>query len=763
MTYVKENHWTTLLVEARSNDFRYAGWLQTAPVRLLGMPHAVVFRRDDQLDGKHARKLGLSFLMPRWVKEVPLELSRPDSIRADASTLAILQKLEPHQMLIPVLGNRAADYNSWSRLLAMIPTSGDTDPQSLERQRYYRLVQAQDPLKQIPPLSPHPLTWTTISHILWDDLEPDRLNDAQQQAMVDWLHWGGQLIVMGGAGRSLESLRQSFLDPYLPADLSGVNAELAAGDFEALSEAHPAPNKPLPEEVLTPPRYRPVRLEDRIRPPPGRSVFLTGLEPKPGATVLPLGDPGQHVLGVEWSVGRGRVLMLGVRLTEKPWTDWPGLDTFVRRVVLRRPEEPHAQGSRFVVLSGPELNWIRYVARDLHAPDVSSGPSESPLPRVAGGRQQPGFSTGELPLPTEPVGAWLDGATLPKRAREALQEASGLTIPGRDLVLKVVLAYVLALVPLNWMVCRLVFRRRELAWAFTPLLALGFAVLVERSAAYDLGFETACDEIDLLELQGSYPRAHVSRFVSLTATGRESFTISYPVSSWALALPQNMANALTGADVSQSVWQSFPEPQLSEFPVQPRSLAMIRAEQMLDLPGGVELTGQEGNTRRVVNHTDLELRDAVVVDVAAGRRYSLGTIAPGASPRSARPHRPRRRRKSRAHRRRSGPPTPGSTRSRSSKSYRPIRGTVPTSDPSGAWWPGAQAPSRARRSARRWTVIAVSAWWSCTWTTGRRRASTWSRTMRRWPPGSCRPHRRPIDDDRGDPLHQALRRFRRGR
>ena len=34
--------------------------------------------------------------------------------------------------------------------------------------------------------------------------------------MLDWLHWGGQLIISGP--ESLEALRDSFLADYLPAE-----------------------------------------------------------------------------------------------------------------------------------------------------------------------------------------------------------------------------------------------------------------------------------------------------------------------------------------------------------------------------------------------------------------------------------------------------------------------------------------------------------------------------------------------------------------
>src|SRR5206468_3419930 len=86
---------------------------------------------------------------------------------------------------------------SWS-------TAGDRDPLAQDRNRYYRLVIPQEPEK--PVLSPHPLTWTTISHVIWDGLDPEVLNVGQQQAMLDWLHWGGQIIVAGGAASSFTAL-----------------------------------------------------------------------------------------------------------------------------------------------------------------------------------------------------------------------------------------------------------------------------------------------------------------------------------------------------------------------------------------------------------------------------------------------------------------------------------------------------------------------------------------------------------------------------
>ena len=73
-------------------------------------------------------------------------------------------------------------------------------------------------------------------------------------------------------------------------------------------------------------------------------------------------------------------------------------------------------------------------------------------------------------------------------------------------MLKVIVAYLLAVVPLNWLVCRFVFNRREWAWLVVPVVALCFAAGVERLAAHDMGYDTASDEVDLLEIHGEYPR-----------------------------------------------------------------------------------------------------------------------------------------------------------------------------------------------------------------------------------------------------------------
>ncbi len=384
LPYLKANHWSTLSLELRANYDDYAGMLQTAPVALQGMPQEIVYRREARLVKEQRMHPGLQIMLPSVPKEINVELIRPEAIRPDEVWQASLRVLEPHQMLILVLTKASNDaYARWARMNALTPSMLDRgDPLQVDRQRYYRLVLPLEPDQ--PPLSAHPLTWTTISHVVWDGMEPETLNPPQQQAMLDWLHWGGQLILVGGARPSFQALRDSFLAPYLPADPTGESALLGEAELAPLSVSYRPPvivdredlkpTYPAPEPVTEEDEH--YRGPDPIRPARNRPVFVAGLKPREGSSPIPMGEASGHLLGVERRVGRGRVLMLTVDLNDPALTAWAGLDTMIRRVVLRRPEEfrvpppswsdpTGGETPRESPLTGPELSWFRYLGRDL--------------------------------------------------------------------------------------------------------------------------------------------------------------------------------------------------------------------------------------------------------------------------------------------------------------------------------------------------------------------------------------------------------------
>ncbi|WP_435015566.1 hypothetical protein TA3x_003109 [Tundrisphaera sp. TA3] len=657
LPFVKANHWSMFALEMRANRGDYEGTLQTDAILLGDRTQEVTFRRDARLVKGQRTRLTMPVFLPQIPErgELPFRLIRPDSIREDEHWLASCRVMGPHQQMVVVLARESNDaYLRWNSFRATVPGSArQDDPVEVDRSRYYRMVLPLDPEK--PLLSPHPLTWTPISHVIWDGLEPEKLNVAQQQAMVDWIHWGGQLIIAGGAGPTFAPLRESFLAPYLPADASGENVTRGGEQLKPLTERY-LPPAPIADPSDVFPYARPSNAT-RYRPPApirtsaGKPIYIAALRPKPGATAIPLGGPDDPPLGVEWRVGRGRVLMLGVGLTDPDLVGWPGFDTLLRRVVLRRPEELNADAARpdwggggpfnstgTISLVGPDLTWVRYLSRDLGAPSRHAGSLADPSVGPSGRGSPPtGFQQtnpiGAAPAREVPVGEWLDASELPALGRLTLEEASGIEVPSSRFVLRVILGYIVALVPLNWLLCRYVLRRREWAWVVAPLLALGVAVMVERAAVYDVGYDSACDEIDILETHGDHPRGHTSRFVSLFATGRVRFSMTYPGDSSALALPMSTSGALRGGEAARSTFQALPMPELAGFQVEPRSLALFRAEQMTSLPGTVSLSTPGPGPRMIVNRSGLDLRDAWIIEVLPRnqmRSASIGEIKSGA-------------------------------------------------------------------------------------------------------------------------------------
>jgi hypothetical protein len=657
LPYVKPNHWSRFTLEMRANEEDFEGYLQSDAVKLLGMPVEVAYRTEARLLKEQRRGLAQHVMLTMVPKEWTLDLVRPGALRPDATWQASLTMLEPHQMLVLVLSKESTNhYAAWNRMAAFIPTGAERDSRTdIDKLRYYRLVLPMEPDK--PTLSSHPLTWSTISHVVWDGMAPDVLSVSQQQALLDWVQWGGQLIFTGGAGQAYALYRESFLGPYLPAEASGQTAALGPDDLKALSQSYPPPTAPILASAETADQSGPALNEffqrfgrtyqppAPLQPPRDKPIYMSVLKAVSGATTVPLGEASPHLLAVERRVGRGRITMLTLNPTEPILSAWPGIDTLVRRVVLRRPEEDlmtiagfngySYEAPRRSRLTARDLTWYRIAGRDARVEDDAAGhrPEPTPIkeraPNAADGTSDP---DAELP-PAQGVADWRDTMRFATLSRDLLEEASGITIPSSDFVLKVILAYLIAVVPLNWLVCRFVLNRREWAWVVVPLVALGFAIAVQRVAAYDMGFDSASDEIDVLELQGDYPRAHLSRFASLYTTGRGSYTISYPNNNTALALPLNNGRSIRGEDVTTSAWQSSPVPALLGLAVQPRSLSLFRAEEMATLSGAIQIEG-EGATRKLVNRTELDLRDATLVDFGApGRRTEqyLGTIAAGSS------------------------------------------------------------------------------------------------------------------------------------
>src|SRR5207249_11087264 len=90
-------------------------------------------------------------------------------------------------------------------------------------------------------------------------------------------------------------------------------------------------------------------------------------------------------------------------------------------------------------------------------------------------------------------------------------------------------------VPLNWLVFWMI-GKIEWAWIAAPLIAVVGAAAVIRLAQLDIGFARSRTEVAVLEIQGGYERAHLTRYTALYTSLSSSYTLAFDEPN-ALAAP----------------------------------------------------------------------------------------------------------------------------------------------------------------------------------------------------------------------------------
>ncbi len=361
---VKAGHWTDATLTTTANHFDFQGALtlgacrQTRePLGVEGTPFYLSIERPAVLPKAQKKTFVAPFFTPRMLAG-PSRRPWVDCTLKDAETgIRVQQELDELQPLLTdqfqflVLTKRPERF----AYLQMLPTirtpliaisqGGDTD--------IYRLVAPTAGSRA--PLPANALMWSTLAFIVWDDLPAAALDERQQQALVDWLHWGGHLIVSGP--RALEQLGNGFLRPYLPADSSEL-VEIPVDRFAALDD-----------------RWSPSRKEKD-------GAALAASRPWPGAK-LRLLEGGRFVpdtdeLAAERRVGRGRVLVASFSLAQPGIAKWRGFDGFLNSCLMRGPvrgfsEEPGNVASVNLLnrerpegrgMIGESLTHLRFFSRD---------------------------------------------------------------------------------------------------------------------------------------------------------------------------------------------------------------------------------------------------------------------------------------------------------------------------------------------------------------------------------------------------------------
>lgn len=649
---VKPGHWTNVLVQTRANNFDFGGIMtleafnsQARPLDLDPRnPFRMMSTRPAALAKGQRKSLESLFYPPRGSNQTWMA-TRLRNRQGGAETpdqIELLPHMPGYQYYMFVLARDATRYR-YLRVLdsvKMPDTHENMNPNDLF---YYRVLAppATAPLA----LPSQPLAWSSIAYLVWDDVLPTTLSTEQQQALLDWLHWGGGLILSGP--QTLDALRGSFLDPYLPASAPETTT-LAASQLAELNAKWAVRD-----------RNNTLLTIDPVAPWSG-----VKLVPTDGATFV----PGTGDLVVERRAGRGRVVATAFRLTEPELINWKCYDSFVNGCLLRRPSRTvdHTQDTySYAGQSHRPGNgrWdselvtnVRYFTRD--AQDAAITPPSRPAPvatvppPVPVATQQPSLAPttsdasaelfDETGIPSAQksesgVGGWNDFSATSNAARNALRGAAGISVPRREFVLKMVGLYLLLIVPVNWLLFRWL-GRVEWAWLAVPVIAIGWGAVVIWSAQLDIGFARSETEIAVLEIQGGYSRAHLTRYTALYSSLSTSYALRFDDAS---AVAQPFANETSRlADQTHNLvdLETQGTHQLSGYPVSSNSTGMVHSEQMFDLGGALVWQENSDEPAKLENNTGLKFSGAAILlrgqdhDGEPSFEYAwLGDLAPGAA------------------------------------------------------------------------------------------------------------------------------------
>ncbi len=628
---VKPGHW---MVTAQQMKANYDDFVGETSVRVLTDAEGQVVLPQTDFSLESQRPVVLSKGRP---KRIETEVFVPRTIGKDAlvsSTLrrrgagrgadssALLRRMPPYQYFVLVLADSPDEY-AFLKVADSVRAPYEDDDTPYDQ--YYHVVLAGGPKGGLP-VPENPLAMSSVAYVVWDSLDPERLTPRQQASLVDWLHWGGRLIVSGPG--SLASLRGSFLEGYLPAD-ADETATLRKDDLAELA-------------LFWGNRLRGTRHE-----PPSTTNAWPGVQLEPTEDAAPLIGSGGLIL--EKPAGLGTVAVTAFRLTQRELLNWKGFDGLLNGALFRRPSRQFSKGP----YGGLRAEWAYQADRRLDAYLTTplrlfardSGTRANVV--VEEDQNNGGFgvmssqTTIKIDRP-EGVAGWTGFSPVAEAARSVLREAAGVTVPSSNFVVYCLAAYLLVLVPLNWAIFYTL-GRVEWAWLAAPLIAVVGTVIVVQQAQLDIGFVRSQNEVAVLELYGEHDRGRLSRFAAFYTSLSTTYDLTYD-DPRALALPFSTQSwgEESSRTISDRVYpvvsEKTNESELRGLTVPSAATTMMHSEEIAELEGPIRLGVSSRGHRQLENRSELRLRDAAIVEFAPStegpptyRGCWLGDIKPGES------------------------------------------------------------------------------------------------------------------------------------
>ncbi len=228
-----------------------------------------------------------------------------------------------------------------------------------------------------------------------------------------------------------------------------------------------------------------------------------------------------------------------------------------------------------------------------------------------------------------------DEAPVSQSAIESLTAAAGINVPKIGLIMKLLFGYLIILVPVNWIIFRLM-GRVELAWLAVPFLAVIGAGLVAKSVQLDIGFSRSESRVACIEAFTGYPRAHQTSFVSLYTSLSESYQAIFEKGQ-ASFFPRSVEQPLPPEPVeiakSSSINMPMNRGMASRHFRSKQFDGLLHSEEWVDLGGafrsaivGADENGDNGEVE-LENGTTRTLRDVGVCGVSASGKWNRSGLA----------------------------------------------------------------------------------------------------------------------------------------
>jgi hypothetical protein len=651
--FLKPGHWCDLRQQVRANladeslMISCSGVERKVPFRplsILGLRMPIEFDRSASLARGQGKQLGYELFLPPTVADLEDDFVKGKAaIRVSffprtfgamlREEIYPVQLMDNYQNFLVVLSQSADRYQFLSGLSCMTWPSLDRGED--ERINPFRVMnitesEAQDSLPS------RFATMMSVSHLFWNDCSGSAISETQQQAVLDWLHFGGQIVINGPEAQA--GLKDSFLAPYLP-----------------LKSLRPTTST---EEVWTTmsQQWSIARFGEKeirqIALPRNREIPTVAGELAEDASWV----EGCEQFVAERSVANGRVVMTTFPIGEEALIRWPSYGSFVNSALLRRPHREWFRGSgihagtetsgdlRFAgSFRGQEKNpvvqnRVRVLGRDLgklssaitHAASMK-GDADPPRSRNRAAIRNPQLPNESSNLQFRSDAGQLDNqALIVKAAFGGLQLDSGINVPRVSTILKLLLGYFIVLVPVNWLVFRLL-GRVEFAWLAIPVIAVIGAVVVARTVQLDVGFSRSQNVFNLVEIHSGYHRGHVSSFLSLYTSLSTNYSVRSPDSSgiWLPYVSVNSSEPLKRESAKlRYEYGAQAGAGLAGYPVRSNSTSFIRGESMCDLGGefSIEWKDEDAGSIQFRNNSTSELKDVILFGKTEAGTLFTGSI-----------------------------------------------------------------------------------------------------------------------------------------